>query len=52
MPLYNLIPGLQHKNIFRPFGFNKTGFNLIIFRFDIRGKLSIIRQCDKLLQHI
>ena len=26
--------------------YNKTGFNLIIFRFDIRGKLSIIR-CNK-----
>ena len=25
---------------------NKTGFNPIIFHFDIRGKLSIIR-CDK-----
>ena len=25
---------------------NKTGYNLMIFHFDIRGKLSIIR-CDK-----
>ncbi len=29
----------NHKN-------DKTGFNLKIFHFDIRGKLSIIR-CDK-----
>ena len=27
-------------------GPNKTGFNLMIFHFDISGKLSIIR-CDK-----
>ena len=26
----------------RPLGANKTGFNLIYFDFDIRGKLSII----------
>ena len=30
----------------RAFGAKKTGFNLIIFHFDIRGKLFIIR-CDK-----
>ena len=29
----------------RPHGANKTGFNLKIFHFDIRGNLSIIR-CD------
>ena len=29
-----------------PLGANKTGVNLIIVHFDIRGKLSIIR-CDK-----
>ena len=29
-----------------PLGADKTGFNLMIFHFDIRGKLSIIR-CDK-----
>ena len=26
----------------RPLGANKTGFNLVIFHFNIRGKLSII----------
>ncbi len=30
----------------RPLAADKTGFNLKIFHFDIRGKLSIIR-CDK-----
>ncbi len=30
----------------RPLAADKTGFNLKIFPFDIRGKLSIIR-CDK-----
>ena len=30
----------------RPIGADKTGFNRIIFHFDNRGKLSIIR-CDK-----
>ncbi len=30
----------------RPLTADKTGFNLIIFTFNIRGKLSIIR-CDK-----
>ena len=30
----------------RPPGANKTGFNLLIFHFNIRGKLSIIR-CDE-----
>ena len=33
---------------FNPFGINKSGFNLIIFLFNIRGKLSIIR-CNKYL---
>ena len=32
----------------RPLRADKTGFNLIIFHFNIRGKLSIIR-CDKYL---
>ncbi len=30
----------------RPLAADKTGFNLKIFHFDIRGKMSIIR-CDK-----
>ncbi len=30
---------------------DKTGFNLIIFHFNIRGKLSIIR-CDKYILNI
>ena len=30
----------------RLLGANKTGFNLLIFHFNIHGKLSIIR-CDK-----
>ena len=40
----------QNKNhkikTLRPLAADKTGFNLKIFHFDIRGKLSIIR-CDK-----
>ena len=36
----------EYQNIFRPLMADKTGFNLKIFHFDIRGKLSIIR-CDK-----
>ncbi len=35
----------------RPLAADKTGFNLKIFHFDIRGKLSIIR-CDKYILHI
>ncbi len=30
---------------------DKTGFNLIIFHFDIRGKLSIIRRDRYIFQH-
>ena len=43
------IKSLNHKIIttivspgLRPLGADKTGVNLIIFQFDIRGKLSII----------
>ena len=35
----------------RPLAADKTGFNLKIFLFDIRGKLSIIR-CDKYILYI
>ena len=35
----------------RPLKADKTGFNLIIFYFNIRGKLSIIR-CDKYIFHV
>ncbi len=34
-----------------PFGANKTDFNLKIFQFDIRGKLSIIR-CEKYMLQV
>ena len=40
---------LSHRFVspgLRPLAADKTGFNLKIFSFDIRGKLSIIR-CDK-----
>ncbi len=35
----------------RPLGADKPGYNRIIFHFDIRGKLSIIR-CDKYILKI
>ena len=44
--IMKLIPVFLSWAFDRPLGAKITGFNLIIFHFDIRGKLSVIR-CDK-----